>query len=83
LKITISYPNGQMTRDWFETDYFCPNCGELEVWVQWAKGHEYLGVTYACTACDHLFSLPQGTFKPESDHSLAQVTAKIREEAAK
>lgn len=60
VKVTMKWPNRQMTSIYNETEYYCPNCGEKSVFNEDGDGDYYLGVQFLCVSCDHTFYLPSG-----------------------
>jgi hypothetical protein len=47
-----------MTKGYEKDSYYCPQCGQLTVWVEHGHGDYYLGPKFLCTSCSHLFYLP-------------------------
>lgn len=43
---------------WVKTDYFCPSCGQAQVWRENDGGDYYVGETHHCVGCDSRFYLP-------------------------
>jgi transposase-like protein len=43
------------------TDYYCPNCGKQNVFVEEGEGDYYTGPTHYCNTCDYSFSIPSGS----------------------
>lgn len=46
------------TTNWIKEDYYCPNCGKQEVWMEENSGDYYVGETYLCINCAFKFALP-------------------------
>lgn len=59
MKAILEFPNSHhYEREYEKCDYFCPNCGHREVWIERGAGDYYVGEDYYCTHCDHNFNLP-------------------------
>lgn len=70
MLIKRSYALGAYEEDWTKQDYFCPNCGQKEVWAG-GLGDYYAGQEHICTACRnefYFYSSPSpATGKPADD----------------
>lgn len=42
-----------------KSDWYCPNCGRKEVWVELEMGDYYEGPPHICVQCGSFFSLPR------------------------
>lgn len=67
ISIVVRYTlaDGRVTResreDWLSMDFYCPNCGEREVWYQDGPGDFYVGEQHICGACGVCFTI-QGPY---------------------
>lgn len=62
MKVCNQYPKHHYITEFDKTSFFCPNCGNKEVWVE-GEGDYYVGPTYLCTSCKEKFYLPSETSK--------------------
>jgi predicted RNA-binding Zn-ribbon protein involved in translation (DUF1610 family) len=76
--VVVKYQLGhERESEWTKTEYFCPNCGKLEVWSEDGPGDYYAGEDYVCTSCKCFFNLPSGTSIPGKEDYRCQIVDQL------
>lgn len=59
MKVLNEYGNSHhYMESYSEVDFYCPECGKREVWMNDGSGDYYVGEDYICMACESIFYLP-------------------------
>lgn len=78
MKILNEYPGSHHYWCEFEkTNYFCPECGQQEVWQEQTEGDYYLGEQWLCASCSLKWTM-QGLSKVTSINDMGKL-AQIRQ----
>lgn len=52
MKVLNEYPGSHhYVREYKKSQYFCPICGNKEVWEEMGQGDYYQGSDYVCISC--------------------------------
>jgi predicted RNA-binding Zn-ribbon protein involved in translation (DUF1610 family) len=57
MKAILTYSNHVYEEELDNTDFYCPNCGGINVMVEKGEGDYYLGPDHFCPQCKCIFSL--------------------------
>lgn len=70
VEVTEHYPNGNShTASYEKTEWYCPLCGDTQVWQEQGDGDYYEGASLYCIKCDSQFSMPSPPCGPSENHT--------------
>jgi predicted RNA-binding Zn-ribbon protein involved in translation (DUF1610 family) len=76
--IDSNYPQEE---EWTREIYYCPRCGQREVWCEISGADYTLGRDYLCRACGAAFTLPSGAEVRKDDFQDQQRLKILRAES--